>query len=129
MFTKPLEWFSVRSRPRHKWRFLLSTPTLSPFLTSLECEGYTEAVRQEVVLDVRYPWRRIASMTMPHELGHVSVNEREIEDPEQEETMVRAIAVPMFDLLSRPPFRIQTPPRPAEYARFRRWALRVDPFD
>ena len=129
MFTSPLLWFTVRTRTRHLWRILLSTPTVTPTITSLACEGYTDEVRLQVVLDIRYPWQRIASKTMPHELAHVAASEREIEDHEQEELMVRTIATPLFDILSRTPFKMHVPPRPVEYARFRRWALKVDPFD
>ena len=128
-FTRALFWFSVRVRTRYTWCIYLSTPRLSPLLTTLHCEGYTQPVSRQVVIDVRYPWERVANAILPHELAHVAADERDIEDAEFEETIVRALSIPYFDMLSRHPFELKSPKRPKEYSKFRRWALKVDPWE
>ena len=124
-FREPLLWFSLRTRVRHVWRVYLSTPTLSPFLETGACEGYTEAIRRQVVLDIRYPWARIERETCPHELTHVALCEREIEVPEDEERMVVLTSVPLFWVYRQ--LGAAMPPKPPRYAEFRRWARKVDP--
>lgn len=128
MFTNPLPWFEFRDRVRRGWRVVLSTPTASSYLRIGNCEGYTDKVAHIIVLDIRYPWPRVIA-TLLHELGHAAADERDLEDTDLEETLVRLLSVPLLEIARHSPFKMQIPPKPKRYAAYRRWALSVDPWE
>lgn len=129
-FYQPVLWFEFLDRLRHRWRVELSCPTLSPELGTVGgkggCYGYCVPDKRLIVIDIRETWLR-QQRTLFHELGHAALVERPDIPDKAEENAVTMLADPLCALLTRPPFGLQTPARPALWGKFRRWARFVDP--
>lgn len=121
--SRALLWFTFRTRIGVRWRVLLSTPAIHAYLRTAECEGYTDPVRHEIVLDVRYPWARVAHETAPHEIMHAAIAERELE-PEDDERTVTITSAPAWAVAVA--LGARTPRAPSGLRAFRRAAIALD---
>jgi len=126
-FYGPVLWFKLRDRLRRTWRVEFSCPTLTPTQASLAggCDGFCDNGAHKVVIDIRNKWAKQQEVLL-HELGHVAASEREGVPEKTEEQAVYLVATPLLHILLKPPFSLVLPPRPAEWAKFRRWARFVD---